>query len=197
MLLENIFVQIPAHILWKDTESSYLGCNQAMASWVGLNANQEIIGKTDYDLCWYEYADIYQQGDQAVLSNDNPYPRNERISNPNGENINIYVNKKILCNDQSQIIGVIGIYHEILDENYYGKFDPKKNNVALTKRQLDCLLLLVKGMTAKQIGDHLGLSRRTVEHHIESLKLKLNSFSKSSLIKKALTLDYIRKKIIY
>ena len=38
----------------------------------------------------------------------------------------------------------------------------------LTPRQLDCMALVEKGLTSKQIGRELGISSRTVEQHIAS-----------------------------
>lgn len=38
-----------------------------------------------------------------------------------------------------------------------------------TRRQLDCLALAARGMTATEIGQALGVSPRTVEHHLAKL----------------------------
>jgi DNA-binding CsgD family transcriptional regulator len=40
------------------------------------------------------------------------------------------------------------------------------------------------GKTAKEIADIIGRSKRTVEHHLEKIKLKTGSSSKSELIEK-------------
>jgi DNA-binding CsgD family transcriptional regulator len=40
---------------------------------------------------------------------------------------------------------------------------------APTRRQLDCLALAARGMTATEIGRELGVSPRTVEHHLAKL----------------------------
>lgn len=57
---------------------------------------------------------------------------------------------------------------------------------SLSKREVECLRLLLLNKTAKEIGISLDLSRRTVEAYLESAKDKLNCFSKSTLIQKAL-----------
>lgn len=44
----------------------------------------------------------------------------------------------------------------------------------LSKREMDCLRLLVDGKSAKQIGDLLFISPRTVEGHLKKAKEKLN-----------------------
>ncbi len=65
-----------------------------------------------------------------------------------------------------------------LTTNYQNQFSQ------FTEREKQVLTLLIRGKTAKEIGNRLGISRRTVEHHIESLKFKTNSKFKSDLIDK-------------
>lgn len=52
----------------------------------------------------------------------------------------------------------------------------------LTQRQLICLKLLAQGMNMREIGEHLNLSRRTVEHYIGTIKKKLNCDNRMELI---------------
>jgi len=53
----------------------------------------------------------------------------------------------------------------------------------LTKRQMDVLHLTAKGRTAKEIGRHLDLSYRTVEHYTNEIKLNFNLTTRSDLIR--------------
>jgi len=48
--------------------------------------------------------------------------------------------------------------------------DPSK---WLTPRQIECLTLVAKGMTSKEIARELGLSARTVDDHVERARIKL------------------------
>lgn len=61
-----------------------------------------------------------------------------------------------------------------------------KAEMALSKRELDCVKLLLSGLTSKEIGSHLNLSYRTIEDYISSLKRKFNARNKSDLIVKLL-----------
>ncbi len=54
--------------------------------------------------------------------------------------------------------------------------------VYLTKRELDCANLLIQGKTNLAISESLFISHRTVESHIESLKLKTNCNNRKELI---------------
>lgn len=55
--------------------------------------------------------------------------------------------------------------------------------VILTKQETECMKLLCFGKTAKEIGQELGLSPRTVESYLERIKAKSGLLYKSDLIK--------------
>jgi DNA-binding CsgD family transcriptional regulator len=46
------------------------------------------------------------------------------------------------------------------------------SDVRLTKRQREIIELLIAGQTCKEIAANLGISTRTIEHHLERLKLR-------------------------
>ncbi len=54
---------------------------------------------------------------------------------------------------------------------------------AFTPREDDVARLLITGATAKEIGNTLGISHRTVESHLEHMKQKLGCMKKSMLVK--------------
>lgn len=58
----------------------------------------------------------------------------------------------------------------------------------LSKREIECLKFWAEGYLAKEIGLKLDISQRTVEHYIESAKIKLNCNSKSELTLKTQSL---------
>ncbi len=60
-----------------------------------------------------------------------------------------------------------------------------KNLLKLSKQEKACLALLGKGMAYQEIGFHLTLSARTVEHYIESVKRKLEIDSRIGLFQAA------------
>jgi len=60
-----------------------------------------------------------------------------------------------------------------------------------TRQQERLLKHLVKGLTAKEIGEKMGLSFRTVEKHTASLMLKTRSRNKTVLVVKAITKGWI------
>lgn len=56
------------------------------------------------------------------------------------------------------------------------------NGIPITKRERDVLKNTVKGKSAKELGSILNLSKKTIEYHIDNLKLKFGCSSKSELI---------------
>lgn len=53
----------------------------------------------------------------------------------------------------------------------------------LTPRERECLHLYVRGHAAREISELLKLSRRTIEHYLESVKMKLGVDTKNALIR--------------
>lgn len=59
------------------------------------------------------------------------------------------------------------------------------NQFKITRREFNCLFYLMRGKTAKEIALLLHISKRTVEAHINNIKLKMTCRTKSELISKA------------
>jgi DNA-binding CsgD family transcriptional regulator len=57
----------------------------------------------------------------------------------------------------------------------------------LSRRESQCLDLILQSKIAKQISKELGLSQRTVERYIETLKSKLDCRTKTDVVIKVLT----------
>lgn len=55
----------------------------------------------------------------------------------------------------------------------------------LTKRELEVLALVVQGCSAKEIALILGIAPRTVESHIDRLRLKTNSRNRAQMVAEA------------
>lgn len=57
-------------------------------------------------------------------------------------------------------------------------------NKSFTKRETDILHHLMRGQTARRIGEKLNLSKRTIEAYLANMKYKMNVSSKAELIEK-------------
>lgn len=88
---------------------------------------------------------------------------------------------------------------QLIGPSFYEKQEPKMLRFKSRKRFLEamgieCLLSLrekevamslLNGLSARKIAAQLFLSTRTVEHHIERIKIKLNCDAKVDLVQKA------------
>lgn len=205
MNLEKFF-DIPSVAYYqKDKEGEYTLVNQGFLKEYSKFTEHDIIGSKDIDL-WGGNAPLFNINDQKVKF----YEKNEIFIEEH-----LYENQKrfylsfknpwysragtllgisgvsILLNAEEQITNAqyseeLNHFLETLQLTYY-----KKNNYNLTPRQKECLKYLTKGMTIKQIANQLSLSHKTVEHYLETVKLKLNCANRHELIKKAFQFDIV------
>ncbi len=73
---------------------------------------------------------------------------------------------------------------------YLGQSYPQ---VYFTQRETQCILLLLKGYTMRQVAIFLKLSARTVEYYTKNMKRKLQCRTKSELIGKVLDSEFMQQ----
>jgi len=72
-LLQQILLNVPNYIFWKDKYLTYQGCNRNFAESLGFNDASELIGKTDNEISWTKVnASIYQKEDRQILESGKP-----------------------------------------------------------------------------------------------------------------------------
>lgn len=76
-----------------------------------------------------------------------------------------------------------------LSPHYYTLND-NKNIYGLTDREHECVFLLIRGKSAKEIGALLSLSKRTIESYIENIKNKMDCRNKAEILVKAVLNGY-------
>ena len=113
LVLENI----PDYVFWKDRNSVFLGCNNAIAKAAGLDSPDQIIGKTDYDLGWKkEESDFYVAVDRRVMENDRA---ETHIIEPQlqagGKQAWLDTCKVPLHDENGKVIGILGTFMDITE----------------------------------------------------------------------------------
>ncbi len=63
---------------------------------------------------------------------------------------------------------------------------PMENSLGLTKREIQILELVARGVTNKQIGEQLNLSNRTIEVHMHNIFMKLGVTSRTEAVTRAI-----------
>jgi PAS domain S-box-containing protein len=112
-MLKLVLDTIPQRVFWKDRQSRFIGCNSAFANDYQLTI-ETIIGKTDLELPWAEWAHLYQDNDAEVMKTLIPkLGYEEPTSSVSGEQIWVRSSKIPLTNSQGDLIGVIGCYDDI------------------------------------------------------------------------------------
>lgn len=197
--------KIPGAIGFKDKNSTYLGGNQLLATCMGYSSPHDIVGMKDSDI----------RSEMVIFSEKFVKEDKEVMMKGELQHIDIgrYPNdifqatlstKKALLN-ANQVVGtvfsrvelkfpilktLIDIVPNITLPQYftvgrqYGKYN-------LSKRESESLFYLIRGYTAREIAQKLGLSPKTIEYHIEQLKNKLNCSKRSELVEKSIDLGFI------
>ena len=199
-LLSQILKASNMHVFTaaKDKSSKYIYCNENVAAALGLDSPHHIIGKTDYDLCWRDQAKIYIAGDHRVMSG-HPFTNIIEPQNQVSGMKKILISKSSLLNDHTECIGIVASYIDI--SKYFVKektlnlqtINGKRfylggifGNEYLTKREVQILQMILLGMCNKKIANRLTITPKTVETHIDNLKIKLQCHSKGDIIMTAL-----------
>jgi len=116
-MLLTVMDQFPGVIFWKDKNSRYLGCNQAFAISAGLNSPSEIVGKTAFDLPWFENEarDIHAE-DYEVMEEGKIKLHVEEKEVQKDNKVTWFDTTKIPLRDSGgQVIGVIGVSNDITE----------------------------------------------------------------------------------
>ncbi|MCE3269444.1 MAG: sensor histidine kinase [Burkholderiales bacterium] len=111
----RIIDAISASIYWKDKDGHILGCNNYMLKMAGVNSRAEIIGKTDYDLCWKDYANKLREADILAMETGN-YTGEEYVTLPSGEHKIYFSTKTQLRDSKGKVIGIAGVSYDITDQ---------------------------------------------------------------------------------
>ena len=112
ILLRSLINAVPNLIFYKDTESRYLGCNQAFAEFMGYDEN-EIIGHTDIELMGAEQATVYHETDRILLESKKLLKNEELITYPDGSQLRYETIKTTFNGLDGNVQGIIGISHDI------------------------------------------------------------------------------------
>ena len=113
-LLKTIIDNVPDLIYVKDRSGRFVTANASLLKLLGLDCQTEIVGKTDYDFSPPEFACHYVSDDQNVMQNGEPlFDREETHRSETGDDLWLLTTKVPLYNSQREVIGVVGIAHDI------------------------------------------------------------------------------------
>jgi DNA-binding CsgD family transcriptional regulator len=62
----------------------------------------------------------------------------------------------------------------------------------LSQRQLEVLELVAHGLSAKEIATQIGIAPRTVEGHIDTMRLKMRARNKAHIVTQAIQAGFLK-----
>ncbi len=112
-LLRTVFCGSADVMFLKDTDFRYRAANPVLCRHIG-KAEGEIVGKTDYDLYPEDLADVYREGDKAVIETRRPLIWDQKIRSSRGERI-VSVMKTPVLDAKGECTGIIGVARDVTD----------------------------------------------------------------------------------
>lgn len=115
---EELVALIPSAIFWKNSDSTFIGCDDRFAQLAGLDSPKEVCGKTDFDLPWGEsQAKFYRHDDCDVMEKQKSKLNiEEKIRLCCGTERSILTNKTPLFSHDGQVQGIIGMFYDMTEK---------------------------------------------------------------------------------
>jgi DNA-binding CsgD family transcriptional regulator len=201
----------------KNKSSVYQYANRSFMELMGI---KNIYNQTDYDLCRdKKKIKIYQQHDEQVFEAEQVLSVSEEILPQKNQLIKTQMVGKLypIYAEDSTPVAVLGIVKpqylpfkltieiavcltkEEIDELFTKRSYPivvHNQTITLSKREIQCIIELVKGKHAGEIAHTLQLKQTTIEFYTENLKNKLGATSKSSLLLTVFTQKIIQQIVL-
>jgi PAS domain S-box-containing protein len=113
-MLRILIDNIPDFMYVKDVESRFVVANRLLASWMGVDSPEDLIGKNDFDLFPRELADGFYEDEQQVMRSGQPLFNREEITiDSKGNEMSILTTKVPLHNDKGEVTGIAGVGRNI------------------------------------------------------------------------------------
>ncbi|MFZ5517415.1 MAG: ATP-binding protein [Candidatus Zhuqueibacterota bacterium] len=113
-LLQSLLDNIPDLIYFKDKAKQYIRINKAFTSLPGVNAQEDILGKTDYEIFTREFAEKSFLDDEYIRATKQPIiGKIENETLPNGNSRWVSMTKVPILNDAGELDKIVGISRDI------------------------------------------------------------------------------------
>ncbi len=114
-LIQSLLASIPDIVFFKDRNGVYLGCNPLFTELVGKTSEEEVIGKTDFDLFDREHANLFRYHDNEMLKQLKPRQNEEEVTFPDGRKVLIDTLKTPYRDPNGNVVGILGISRDITE----------------------------------------------------------------------------------
>jgi PAS domain S-box-containing protein len=134
--LRGVLDNLPDPIYVKDTEGRYVLDNKAHARFLGVESEQDVIGKTVFDFFERSFAEQAHEVDMTVLREGKPWVNHEESTSSTGEATWLVTSKVPLHDENGHIVGLVCINRDITAEKR-AKLDLEEANEHLTRALSD------------------------------------------------------------
>jgi DNA-binding CsgD family transcriptional regulator len=206
----QIFDQLPGFIGWKDKDLRHLGCNHNLALVLKLKNTSQIIGLKDQDLPDHnDESELFHKKNDLLALQGKIIKGLHKSSAPYDGSFFFFIKKPLLDNN-NRICGLIYYCHEFIastvlsnmlkmnNKHCAADYIPSHYHIGLydnvfnlSSRELECLFLILRGKSARQAGEIMSLSKRTIESYIENIKNKFGCSTKVDLLVLAMSHGYM------
>ncbi len=116
-LLDNLMLNTPDRIFFKDKESRFIRISRATTEHFGLTNPDKAIGRTDFDFFTEEHARQAFEDEQEILSGGTPIiGKIEKETFPDGKIAWALTTKMPLLDEEGEVIGTFGISRDFTDQ---------------------------------------------------------------------------------
>jgi PAS domain S-box-containing protein len=112
--LHTLLAAIPIPVFYKDRDERYLGFNRAYLEFFGA-AKERLIGKTAFETCPRELAEIYHAKDIELFELGGTQQYESQILDSHGVLHEVIFNKAVFTDSQGTICGLIGAILDITE----------------------------------------------------------------------------------
>lgn len=202
-LLKKIYDDANYIVTFKDESLKFLYCNKFTLRFLGLKRLEDILGKTDHEVSWAKYADLYTNHAEKSLMDTSSLAIWPAIDSEKRYHVAVCQRTVINNGNKKNILTHTSVlkekdHLEIADlmqskESYCSDLLENAEEVKsmLTRRESECLFHLLRGRSSKTIASILGISSRTVEAHIDGLRFKFRCSYRTELVEKAIEMGFL------
>jgi DNA-binding CsgD family transcriptional regulator len=210
----NSLKRLPGLMLVKNLQSEFCAMTNQFEHLIGFNDAVRSEGISEYDVpCGTKgIADMYIRNDQHVMTTGNEslcviigdysigrtalISKTKPVYDTSDNIVGVFAHSKDVTNSNAfrrimnLAVNDCKITEKSIDQTIY-TLNQHQLPCSITPRQEECLFLLVRGKSIKEIAWIMNISNRTVEDHIAALKINLDCTTWSQMVEKALNHDFL------
>jgi PAS domain S-box-containing protein len=174
VLVHNILEYCADKIYFKDLDSRFLCCSQALAEQMGVQNRRDMEGKSDFDFWDNDFAEAFYEAEQTIVrTGTQQIGKTESGVLPNGQPVWSITSKMPLRDQSGEIIGTFGINKDIT-ANRLVELELEETNRQLINASRQAGMAEVATNVIHNVGNVLNsvnISVSEVQNSVQNLKV--------------------------